>query len=454
MSDLNLVLLAARRMIGTFLRCCLMSLAATMGVGAIAAAQSARSDAPLSLRALFDTVAATHPLIGAARSRTRAAQGGRIAAGAFGNPVLSVQVDNTPFPGGKSLTGLDRETMTTATLPLEFLYQRGPRVREADAMLRAAEADALGVRQRVAMDAADAWYRAALAQVGVTTSHDLVAWLDTLVAYNRARAKEGAVAEADFLRSELERDRAAADATIQDVELTRARAALASFLGDPRHATALPNVLVTEHPLPLATINRQSSVSLMIDQRPDVRGARSRLDASRAAITGEQSLILRQLGATLGTKQTAGTTSMIAGLSLPIPLFDLNRGQLVRANAERDAATLEVVAQERAAAADILGAQEVALLLTDRAAILTSGGTQGFLARADEARRIALGAYREGAVPLLQVLDAARAWGEARLTFYRTLFAQHGSVLALLSAQGIDLFANLPVPASPAVPNR
>jgi len=47
-------------------------------------------------------------------------------------------------------------------------------------------------------------------------------------------------------------------------------------------------------------------------------------------------------------------------------------------------------------------------------------------------------------VPLLQVLDAARAWGEARVAFYRTLYAQHESVIALLAAQGSDLFTAVP----------
>jgi outer membrane protein TolC len=62
-----------------------------------------------------------------------------------------------------------------------------------------------------------------------------------------------------------------------------------------------------------------------------------------------------------------------------------------------------------------------------------------YLARADEVRRIALGAYREGAIPLIQVIDAARAWGEARIAYYQILYAQHESVLALLVAEGVDI---------------
>jgi cobalt-zinc-cadmium efflux system outer membrane protein len=165
-------------------------------------------------------------------------------------------------------------------------------------------------------------------------------------------------------------------------------------------------------------------------------------------------MIFRQLAATIGTQRMMGTTSLVAGVSLPIPIFDVNRGEIRRASAERDAAQFDLAAVERAAAADVTGAHEVARLLTDRAELLTAGGADGFLARADEARRIALGAYREGAVPLLTVLDAARAWGDARMTFYRTLYAQHESVLTLLTAQGVDLFANLPVPSESGARNR
>jgi outer membrane protein, heavy metal efflux system len=133
-------------------------------------------------------------------------------------------------------------------------------------------------------------------------------------------------------------------------------------------------------------------------------------------------------------------------VSMPLPIFDPNRGEIARASAERDVATFELAARERTARAELAGAHEAARLLTERASLLASAtnGRPSLLARADEARRIALGAYREGAVPLLQVIDAARAWGDARLMFYEMLYAQHESVAALLVARGDDLFTELP----------
>lgn len=331
--------------------------------------------------------------------------------------------------------------MTTATLPLEFLFQRGPRVTRANADVRGAEADANAARQRLAVDAASAYYRAALAQIQSATTHELVGWLDTLIAYNRVRVSEGATAEADLIRSEVERDRLASEASMQDAELAQARAALGAYVADDRESRQPLSVIIDDMPLPLAL-----PTSALIDARPEVRAARERVAASNAAVAGARSMFVRQLGATIGTMQTGHTTSMIAGVNLPLPLFDQNRGEIQRARAERDVASFELAAQERAAAADLRGAYAAAGILAERASYLARHDSTGFLARAEESRRIALGAYREGAAPLFQVIDAARSWADARMTYYRTIVAQHQSVLSLLVAEGLDLFTALPTP--------
>ena len=435
----------------------------------------------LTLVMLLDSVTATHPRVAASRARVRAAEAMRSTAGVYGNPVFGFEVDNTPFPGAASVpasSGLQRENMTTLTVPLEPIYQRGARVRQADAEVRGARADAAGERLRVALAASEAFYRAAIAQVGVDVLRDLTGWLDTVVTYNQKRVREGAAAEADLIRTELERDRASAEEAMQEAELARARAALLSYLGDsPASRTSSEDahlrLAAGDEPLPLPPNGlveaRTSSPDnrvradttsaavrfrdeLSATGRPDVLAARERVTASTAGIATQNALLIRQLGATIGLKQSAGTSTMIAGVSFPLPIFDRNRGEVARAQAEGDIATYELADRERTARAEIEGSREAAELLTARVVLLSGAAIENtkmstqdtsraisILARAEESRRIALGAYREGAVPLIQVLDAARASGDARLTFYRTLYAQHQSVLDLLAAQGRDL---------------
>src|SRR5438874_1914171 len=397
-------------------------------------AQDTLGREPVSLLQVLDSVAARYPSLEAARARIRAARGSRSTAGTLGNPILMYQVENQPLPG-RAGPPMDREIMLTATLPLEPLYQRWSRVSGANSEVRAAEADAQADRQRIELDATRAFYRMARAQVALTAARDLTAWLDSVVAYNRTRVKEGVAAEADLIRSELERDRAEADATMQEADLARARADLSVFLGDEQGRFS---VVALDAPLAFPTTPAGST-------RPEIRAARERAAAAGAGVTTERTNLIRQLGFTVGTKRTSGTTSLIAGVSMPFPLFDQNRGAIARAAAEREAATFDLAAQERHGRAEIVGASESARLLTDRARVLAGAAPgQGYLARADEARRIALGAYREGAVPLIQVIDAARAWGEAQLVYYQILYAQHESVVQLLVAEGVDIASTLP----------
>lgn len=405
--------------------------------------------APLTLPDVLAGVRREHPVAQAASARIDAARASRATAGAFSNPVLQYQVENTPLPGGASVP-MDREAMATAMIPLEPFYQRGPRIARANADVRAAQANASAQSIQLSLDASHAFYGVALAQVGVDVTRDLAEWLDSVVVYNRARVKEGIAAEADLLRAQLEQDRAAAELSMQEADLARARAVLASYFGVPP-ANAAIVVAIDDQPLalPLLTtadgLPRGVGPSAAISAgQPRVIAARERVASAAAGVSLERRMLVRDFSAVLGTKQTAGTTSLIAGVSAPLPLFTRNRGEIARASAEQRAVTFELAAVERAAWADLSGAYEAARVLSASAVVLAAppagarATTPALLLRADESRRIALGAYREGAVSLLSVLDAARAWGEVRLTFYRALYAQHESALALAAALGLD----------------
>src|SRR5215213_3797689 len=207
--------------------------------------QSQLASAQRALR-LEDVLATTaqHPLVAAARARFDAARGSRKTAGAFPNPVASYQVENAPFPGQRTSADLTREAATTVTLPLETIYQRGSRVRLADEEARAAETEILTVRRTVALNAARAFYRVALAEIalrGATENHD---GLTRLTVYNEKRVREGLTPEGELLRVRLERDRAATQTVFATIEVTRARADLRAYLPPPAGPAADDSISV------------------------------------------------------------------------------------------------------------------------------------------------------------------------------------------------------------------
>ena len=385
----------------------------------------------MTLREVFDSARSNSPVLGAARARVHAARGGLSSARTWSNPTVSFESQqmSEQAPG---MTASQRETMTTAMLPLEPFYQRGPRIKRAQALIRAGEADVLTQRQQLAVDAAGVFYQVALAQVNVAATRSLAQWFDTVVTYNSVRVREGVTAEADLIRSELERDHVLNDLAMAESDLAQAQADLQTFVGGRSHGAVL-QVDVDSLPLTTSKAAPTNRVS-----RPEVEAARERMVASEAATAAERRMFLRELGAMVGTKNAAGSSSLIAGFTLPLPLLDQNRGSITTARAERDVAQSELEQEKRNADADLIGAESAARILSQRVATFGSGRV-GYLARAEDARRIALGAYREGGTSLLQVIDAARAWKEARNSYFETLFAQHLAVIRLMVAEGIDV---------------
>lgn len=400
----------------------------------------AQASTAWTLESVLRAAVVQHPLVDAADARTRAARGGRVTAGAFGNPVLTYQVENAAFPGRDTPAGFTRETSTYGTLPLEPLWQRGPRVRRAEAEIQVAEAEAQQLRRQVVLDAARVFNRVALAQAGVEAADDLQRGLDTLLRYTRTRVREGASAEGDAIRLEVERDRVGTERALLEAERAQARAALSLYLGvEPRDAGqsirvagfgGATDTAVAHRPLPPSAYFTAQALA----QRPDVAVARARARAAASEVRLQQTLLPRQAGATFGSRSTGGIHTMIAGVSLPLPLFDQNRGERQRATGERDAVERELAWIERRAASEVRGAYEAARVLSEQVTHLQ----RGFLARAEESRRIAVAAYREGAVPLLQVIDATRTLGEARLTSLRAALAEQESRLVLYGAAGLD----------------
>jgi cobalt-zinc-cadmium efflux system outer membrane protein len=395
----------------------------------------------MTLREVFDSVRSNSPLLGAAKARVRAAHGGLSSARTWNNPIVSFESQQMSEQA-PAMTTPQRETMTTAMLPLEPLYQRGPRIKRAQALIRAGEADVLAQRQQLAVGAAGVFYQVALAQVNVAATRSLAQWFDTVVTYNSVRVLEGVTAEADLIRSELERDHVLNDLAMAESELARAQADLQTFVSGRSQGVLQVDV----DSLPLNTTITASTDRI---SRPEVEAARERMAASEAATAAERRMFLRELGAMVGTKNAAGSSSLIAGFTLPFPLLDQNRGSITAARAERDVAQSELEQEKRNADADLIGAESAARILSQRVATFGSGRV-GYLARAEDARRIALGAYREGGTSLLQVIDAARAWKEARNSYFETLFAQHLAVIRLLVAEGIDVLDAWPAVRSGA----
>ena len=115
---------------------------------------------------------AQHPLVEAARAQLTAAEGKRVRAGVFPNPMATYWVENLPV---SSRSALDRKSSIYGTLPLEPFIQRSSRVAQARSEMNAAQASITAAEQRVAADTVHAFFRVALAQASQDAARDNLA---------------------------------------------------------------------------------------------------------------------------------------------------------------------------------------------------------------------------------------------------------------------------------------
>jgi cobalt-zinc-cadmium efflux system outer membrane protein len=289
----------------------------------------------------------------------------------------------------------------------------------------------------VAAEAVRAFFRVALAQAMTEEAEENRDRLEQLLSYNRARVDEGVTAEGEWLRVQLELDRASTEVTFADVDLARARTELAPYLGNlggqPNAVAFRVNVPSLPAPAPSSIPRMDVVLAAAREHRPERLGGQARIAAASATADVERTLSVRQFGATFGNKRVEGQNSMVLGVSLAVPLFNRNRSGVERAMSERLAAEQELAWTDRQVTAEVQGAHDSAMRFARRLADLQ----QSFLSRAEEMHRLTLGAYQESGASLLQVLDATRLLADARLTYARTLFAQHQSLFDLaLAASG------------------
>jgi cobalt-zinc-cadmium efflux system outer membrane protein len=266
----------------------------------------------------------------------------------------------------------------------------------------------------------------------VKSAIEVNAWLDSLIVYTSNRVREGAMAEADLLRLQVESGRAEVDLAMSRIDLARELAELTVLTGieiDSVSVDARGSSLTST----MGLSSPDSLTAIALARRPDVAAAFTRVQAATAGISMERRAIVREIGAMAGVKKMEGERSLMAGLSIPFPLFDRNGGEIQRAQAEQRAVAFEYDQVRRRVGSEVRAAFGATVALESALA-----KTRNLVARAEESRRIAEAAYREGAIPLSQVIDAARALADAREADARAFFGWRAAIIELTSSTTIQ----------------
>jgi cobalt-zinc-cadmium efflux system outer membrane protein len=366
---------------------------------------SPASEQVLTLPQAVALARARSPIAAAARAQAEGAARAAQVAGRLADPLLDLSIENWRPGADDFVASTDLDVFAVVTQPLD-LFTRSGRKAEAGGERDEALAGALRAEQEVQLDTVRRYLETWRGRELVAAIQAQADNLGAIVSAMEKRVGEGYAAEADLLRFRAEAARAANHLARARIEHERAEAELAFLVGRPVAGARLERPGLPPPPAG----EGEALVEQSLAHRPDVVAARARLARARGSMSLERSRRWPDLALSGGYKRTGGLNTAVVGLLATVPVFARNERAVARSEADARAAELElqaVVARARADAAILVRAAH------DLAARLARLDDD-LVRPAEEARRSALAAFREGAIDVLRVVDAERTNTEAR----------------------------------------
>lgn len=368
----------------------------------------------LSLKRAIRLALANNPDLQASGARKEAAAGRALQARAWPNPELDISsedmpVDRSPFSQGKYMLGVSQ------TLPYPGKKKADREIGAADAA--AGAADWRMNRTELVREVKLAYYQVLTAERSADVADDLVKVAEAAAAAAGKRNSAGEITLQEQLRAEIQLEQAKSEKVDSSREAAVGRQYLMLLLGrqDLRGArlTGDPGETID------LSLTRLTSSAWLVGH-PAMVAARARRD--RAAATSRRAGLepLPDVTATIagGRDEAARENLMELRLSIPLPLFDRNKGNQQEAmagvrEAEADLLATEqrLIAEWRAAAARYRAAAEQVVAYRDRIS-----------PKSEEALRLVQTGFEEGKFGFIDLLDTQRTTAEVRLLYQKKLF--------------------------------
>ncbi|OLL32110.1 RND transporter [Burkholderia sp. SRS-W-2-2016] len=406
------------------------SLTATHGDSPDASTPSA-----LSLEDVLGLAAQANPSLRGARADADASAGVLLQAGARPNPGLSFLQEG--------FGGMERTSTALVNQTIELGGKRGARLDVAAYGREAALAalDGRGAALRAQVIAAFYGLLAAQRQLEVAEDSARIAARSADMAEKRARAGKVSPVEATKARvasagAQIERDNASTR-VLTALERLQNVAGSDALRGHPVVGD-LENVPSAE---PL------SALVSRLDDSPNARAAKAQMLRANAAISVERAKRIPDITVSAGMKRvvTGGVpdNQAVVGISIPLPLFDSNKGAILEAAHKAESASAAMDA-ERAS---------LRMELTQTYATFETSALEAKRLRTDvlPAARDALNAmsrgYELGKFSFLDVLDAQRTLFEQQSRYVQSLASVHVAYAELYRLVGMPM----PAGTSPAI---
>ncbi|WP_449101973.1 TolC family protein [Pseudomonas extremaustralis] len=282
----------------------------------------------LTLDSALQTAFANNPDLAAAQWEIDIAGGGRQQAGLIPNPVASWDAEDTR-----------RDTRTTTIKLSQTLELGGKRGARIDLATRAQDAAALTLEQRrntLRVEVIDSYYGALRAQERLDLAQRSLALAERGLVVANGRVTAGKSSPVEATRAQVQLSEIRLELNRAQMGLTDAYRRLAASTGNA--AAAFESVATPSRATP--ALPAAAQLLARVEQTTELRLAELQILQSEASIGVEKAQRIPDLDVSIGSQYDAGVRERVnvVGVSMPIPLFNRNQGNVLAASRRADQA--------------------------------------------------------------------------------------------------------------------
>ncbi len=378
--------------------------------------------APLTLDAAIRLALERNPGIAAARREIEATEGQILQGSLRPNPEFGYAAEDS--------RNVSRSSTAQVDIPIETARKREARIEAAERGRSVATADLSSTRLRLRAAVAAAFFDVLAAQELTVLARDTLRLAQRATDIASKRVAAGKVSPVEETKARVAEAGVRVSLMQAESQLRNARHRLSSLWGnaDPRFTEASGEIeRLPAPPSPQAVQQRLLS-------SPQLERAQRELERRRSLVGVEQSRTVPDFSVSVGMKRREDQSreQVLVGVTVPLPLFNRNQGNLLEALRREDKARDELRAVRVTLSSEALQALERVSARRDEADLLRRDVVPG----AQTAYEAATIGFENGKFSFLEVLDAQRTYFNAKSQYLGALAAFHRALTELESLLG------------------
>jgi cobalt-zinc-cadmium efflux system outer membrane protein len=346
------------------------------------------------------------------------------------NPSLTLSGDVFPHPG--TIAFDQKNYSASLAFPVTLGGKRSSRVEAAEHAKDVTAQTFEDAVRNLLLNVRTTFYDALNAKYSLELATSTIASLDSVVALNRVRLDAKDISESELMRTEVAALAQHVLLESAQIDFKRAKANLQVAIGSAPITTAfdIEGDLSVLPDSPATSFEKAKQTAL--ERRPDLQALRSQLAFAESNKKLQEALSIIDLSVGGYYSNQQGQSFSGLSLSVPIPIFNRNQGEIEKAGVRVEQAQGEIAALEHQIEADVQTAWDE---FTARKSVIDKLQND-IVTRSRSIRQVIEYAYKKGGASVLDFLDAQRTFNDTMKSYYDALTGLHKSAFALQAAMG------------------